>query len=231
MRNHGEEGAQWWSRKWGRGDDTVVYGRRGPGLDHGLFFEVTNTNATPLPQHKRRYLQFLTAYQNSSGRIACGGNRAQVALDPNDSTPIAQSFDREAAAVLTARLAVHRSETEETADVMRWLDRSLIRLCSKFASYRKDEPASFRLSPEFTLYPQFMFHLRRSKFLQQFNSSPDEQTYYRHILNRESVSNSLIMIQPSLMSYSLQPGPPTPCYSMLAVCAWTPSCCWTLSST
>lgn len=197
----------------GAGGTTQWYmGGVDPALTMAFFFEVTNTNATPLPQHKRRYLQFLTTYQNSSGRTRLRVTTTWGAWhsDPNDSTPIAQSFDQEAAAVLTARLAVHRSESEETADVMRWLDRSLIRLCSKFASYRKDEPASFRLSPEFTLYPQFMFHLRRSKFLQQFNSSPDEQTYYRHILNRESVSNSLIMIQPSLMSYSLQPGPPTP---------------------
>jgi protein transport protein SEC23 len=52
-----------------------------------------------------------------------------------------------------------------------------------------------------------MFHLRRSKFLQSFNSSPDEQAVYRHILTRESTSNSLIMLQPSLLSYSFH-GPP-----------------------
>jgi protein transport protein SEC23 len=38
---------------------------------------------------------------------------------------------------------------------------------------------SFRLSDAFSLYPQFMFHLRRSQFLQAFNSSPDESSYYR----------------------------------------------------
>ncbi len=183
-----------------------------PSATMSFFFEVTNTNATPMPQHKRRYLQFMTTYQNSQGKTRLRVTTAWGAWhsDPNDSSPIAHSFDQEASAALTARLAVHRSGSEETADVMRWLDRSLIRLCGKFAQYRKDEPASFRLSPEFTMYPQFMFHLRRSKFLQTFNSSPDEQTYYRHILNRESVSNTLIMLQPSLMSYSLQPGPPTP---------------------
>lgn len=183
-----------------------------PSATMSFFFEVTNTNATPMPQHKRRYLQFLTQYQTSQGKTKLRVTTSWGAWhsDPNDSSPIAHSFDQEASAALTARLAVHRSESEETADVMRWLDRSLIRLCSKFAQYRKDEPSSFRLSPEFTMYPQFMFHLRRSKFLQTFNSSPDEQTYYRHILNRESVSNSLIMLQPSLMSYSLQPGPPAP---------------------
>jgi len=54
-----------------------------------------------------------------------------------------------------------------------------------------------------------MFHLRRSQFLQVFNSSPDETAYFRAILIRESVTNSLIMIQPTLIAYSLD-GPPTP---------------------
>lgn len=177
----------------------------------GFFFDVSGTNATPMPQHKRRYFQFLTTYQASTGRTrlrvstVCGLWHSE----PTDLTPIAKSFDQEAAAVLMSRLAVHKTETEEVSDVMRWLDRALIRLCSKFASFRKDDPSSFRLPPEFSIYPQFMFHLRRSKFLQYFNSSPDEQAVYRHILTRECVSNSLIMLQPSLLSYSFQ-GPPQP---------------------
>jgi len=60
---------------------------------------------------------------------------------------------------------------------------------------------NFRLEKNFTLYPQFMFHLRRSQFLQVFNNSPDETAFYRHVLNHEDVSNSLIMIQPTLDSY------------------------------
>eukprot|EP01038_Epipyxis_sp_PR26KG_P004705 gene4705-6605_t len=182
-----------------------------PALTVAFFFEVTNTNATPLPQHKRRYIQFLTSYQASNGRYrlrvttVCGLWHS----DPVDHGPIAVSFDQEASTVLMSRLAVHRCESEEIADVMRWLDRSLIRLAAKFAMYRKDDPSSFKLPAEFSIYPQFMFHLRRSKFLQSFNSSPDEQAVYRHILIRESTSNSLIMLQPSLLSYSFH-GPPQP---------------------
>lgn len=138
-----------------------------PGTTMAFFFEVTNTAATPLPPHKRRYVQFLTTYQASTGRFrlrvstVCGPWHS----DAVDHTPILKSFDQEAAAVLISRLAVFRSETEEVADVMRWLDRSLIRLCSKFAKYTKDDPTSFRLSPEFSIYPQFMFHLRRYIYL------------------------------------------------------------------
>lgn len=122
---------------------------------------------------------------------------------------IKYSFDQEASAVLTARLAVHRTETEDVGDILRWVDRSLIRLCTKFAEYVPDDPSSFRLSPQFSLYPQFMFHLRRSQFLQQFNSSPDEASYYRYVLTSNNTTNSLVMIQPTLLSYSFD-GPPQP---------------------
>lgn len=101
-----------------------------------------------------------------------------------------------------SRIAVFKAEVDDGPDVLRWVDRMLIRLCSRFAEYRKDDPTSFRLEKNFTLYPQFMFHLRRSQFLQVFNNSPDETAFYRHVLNHEDVGNSLIMIQPTLDSYT-----------------------------
>lgn len=81
--------------------------------------------------------------------------------------------------------------------------------CQKFGEYNKDDPNSFRLSENFSLYPQFMYHLRRSQFLQVFNNSPDETSFYRHMLMREDLTQSLIMIQPILYSYSFN-GPPEP---------------------
>lgn len=194
-----------------------------PGTTVALYFEVAVPANTQLPEGKRRYVQFLTKYQHSNGRTRlrsttiCGPwhNMAPPAQQQQgqqmgpDISPIKFSFDQEAAAVLTARLAVHRTENEDVSDVMRWVDRSLIRMCNKFADYVPDDPSSFRLTPQFSLFPQFMFHLRRSQFLQLFNSSPDEATYYRYILNRENTTNSLVMIQPTLLSYSFD-GPPQP---------------------
>merc|ERR1712078_308908 len=83
-------------------------------------------------------------------------------------------------------------------------------LVSRFADYRKDEPSTFSLIPEFSMYPQFMYHLRRSHFLQTFNASPDETAYHRTLLQRECVMNSLVMIQPALLEYSFDEGPPKP---------------------
>ncbi|XP_012661891.1 protein transport protein Sec23A [Otolemur garnettii] len=81
--------------------------------------------------------------------------------------------------------------------------------CQKFGEYHKDDPSSFRFSETFSLYPQFMFHLRRSPFLQVFNNSPDESSYYRHHFMRQDLTQSLIMIQPILYAYSFS-GPPEP---------------------
>lgn len=54
-----------------------------------------------------------------------------------------------------------------------------------------------------------MYHLRRSQFLTYFNNSPDETAYYRHVINNQDTSNTLIMMQPTLICYSFN-GPPEP---------------------
>ena len=57
-------------------------------------------------------------------------------------------------------------ETEEDFDATRYLDRTLIRLASRFGDYRKDDPDSFSLTEALSLFPGFMFNLRRSQFVQ-----------------------------------------------------------------
>ncbi|KAA8498136.1 Protein transport protein SEC23 [Porphyridium purpureum] len=181
-----------------------------PATTLGVYFEIVNNHNTPMPEGQYRYVQFITKYQHSSGQY-----RERVSTlagrwaDGSSLADIGSGFDQEAAAVLMARMAVYKTENEEAFDILRWLDRMLIRLCARFADYQKDEPESFNLSANFSLYPQFMFNLRRSQFLQVFNSSPDETAYYRSYLNRENTLNGLLMIQPTVMSYTLG-APPVP---------------------
>jgi hypothetical protein len=135
---------------------------------------------------RRHQMQLITYYQHSNGRF-----RMRVTTtagvwnsDPNNLSSMAASFDQEAAAVMMARIAVHRTETEDSPEILLWLDRSLIRLCSKFAEYRKDDPSSFRLAPSFSMFPQFMFHLRRSQFLQvsyRFMRGGAGRAHARHV--------------------------------------------------
>lgn len=103
------------------------------GTTIALYFEVANKDSQSLTPGKRRFLQLVTRYQHSSGRY-----RMRVTTvsgpwhtDPANNAALGASFDQEAAAVLLARIAIYRTHTEELGDILRWLDRSLIRLCSK----------------------------------------------------------------------------------------------------
>eukprot|EP00357_Protocruzia_adherens_P026979 CAMPEP_0115036662 /NCGR_PEP_ID=MMETSP0216-20121206/42260_1 /TAXON_ID=223996 /ORGANISM="Protocruzia adherens, Strain Boccale" /LENGTH=642 /DNA_ID=CAMNT_0002416541 /DNA_START=359 /DNA_END=2287 /DNA_ORIENTATION=+ len=176
-----------------------------------FYFDMANPNNQVYPPGKQAFIQFKTVYQHSTGQLHLRvTTMSRRFAEQNTMVELAQSFDQEAAAVLMARYSIQRSESEDTIDVIRWLDRMLIRLVSKFAEYSKGDPNTFRLPREFSLYPGFMYHLRRSSFLQTFNASPDESTYYRTLLLRENISNTLVMIQPALMQYSLNDEEPVP---------------------
>ncbi|KAG7661938.1 SEC23 [[Candida] subhashii] len=177
-----------------------------PQHTYAVFFDVVN--AVQLPQSSQSYIQFITHYQHASGSYRIRVTTISNFLTGDEQT-LTNSFDQEAAAVLMARVTLFKAEQDDGADVLRWIDRMLIRLCQKFADYRKDQDDTFRLGPQFQLYPQFIYYLRRSQFLQVFNNSPDETAFYRHVLLTEDTNNSLIMIQPTLTSFSLD-GEPEP---------------------
>ena len=44
-----------------------------------------------------------------------------------------------------ARVSTFRVEHEETFDLLRWLDRTLIRVGTKFGEYQRDAPETFRM--------------------------------------------------------------------------------------
>jgi len=193
-----------------------------PNSTVAIFFDIVNQPTAMTSA--QCYVQLVTRFKHSNGATHLRVSTiAKTFADPKAEQGfgyIKAGFDQEAAAVLMTRYAVFKAKTEFTFDILRWLDRMLIRLVQKFATYKKDDPASFKLSQEFSYYPQFMFHLRRSQFLQVFNSSPDETAFYRLIVLRENTTNSLIMIQPTLIAYSLE-GPATPVMLDVTSCAPT----------
>ncbi|XP_039007327.1 protein transport protein SEC23-like [Hibiscus syriacus] len=171
-----------------------------------VLFDLSSTDRSNVPAiaNSQLHLQFLTSYQDPEGKTMLRVTTVtrQWVDSAASSEELIQGFDQETAAVVMARITSLKMETEEGFDATRWLDRNLIRFCSKFGDYRKDDPSSFTLNPCFSLFPQFMFNLRRSQFVQVFNNSPDETAYFRMLLNRENITNAAVMIQPSLISYS-----------------------------
>eukprot|EP01045_Picozoa_sp_COSAG04_P023181 COSAG04_NODE_2716_length_3693_cov_2.258208_6_plen_247_part_01 len=136
-----------------------------------LYFECTNQQGASIPPGSMRHFQFITRYQHPTGEYrmrvttlaypwasqASGGGQGGAAAGPN-LQELANGFDQEAAAVLMARYATHKTHTEESFEILRWLDRMLIRLCTKFGEFKEKEVASFRLNMRMSIYPQFMSH-------------------------------------------------------------------------
>ncbi|KAK4397165.1 protein transport protein SEC23 [Sesamum angolense] len=234
------------------------------------------------------FFQFLTYYQHGSGQMrlrATTLSRRWVA-GPGIKEDLISGFDQEAAAVVMARQVSFKMETEAEFDPIRWLDKSLIHICSQFGEYQKDSPSSFSLSLDYQYFHSscsiyavhnsssdfFMAHVNplgsmgQVKNLQlsgrhagdfqfmngaglllchqsMFGSEDWGRTgtrevvgpclvggfdplpaltlphlplvfnnslmtaYFRMILNSENIANSVVMIQPSLISYSFQSGP------------------------
>ncbi|GKE26947.1 protein transport protein Sec23 [Tanacetum coccineum] len=124
-----------------------------------FFFQVSE-------EHKAQpgtafFIQFITKYRHGNmgirKRVTSAARRWVSAGAPE----IAAGFDQETAAAVMARLAVHETQKNFPREVVRWLDKELISFASKFGDYIHEDPSSFCLSTNFSLYPQFMYHLRR----------------------------------------------------------------------
>ncbi|PKA58303.1 hypothetical protein AXF42_Ash013028 [Apostasia shenzhenica] len=175
-----------------------------------FIFEVGNyqPNTYPGPVF---FIQFKTRYLHGDGsnRLRVTTAARRWATGSRSSSEITTGFDQEAAATIMARLAVNRIENYHPREVISWLDKMLIRFTAKFGDYVPEDPSTFRLPSGFSLFPQFMYYLRRSQFIDIFSYSPDEVAFFTWTLNKENVNGSLIMIQPTLFQYSFD-GPPVP---------------------
>ncbi|KAK4405811.1 protein transport protein SEC23 [Sesamum angolense] len=160
-----------------------------------FFFEIEHEqNAQPSSAF---FIQFITKYRCSNMGLRKRVTTAARRWVGKHSPEIASGFDQEAAASVMARLAIHKAQRNLAEDVIRWLDKTLIQFASKFGDYAQEDPSSFRLSTNF----------------------PYETAFFRLMLNREGVVNSLIMVQPTLFQYSFD-GPPVPV--VLDVCSISP---------
>lgn len=172
-----------------------------PSSTYAIYFDIVNTN-TPLSGFHVHF-QFMTKYLHSSGHMRLRITTVErTMLSNEDLRELCRGFDQEASAVLMSRYSILKTYTEEIIDVVRWIDKMLIKLVAKFAEYKKNIPSTFKLAKNFSLYPQFMYHLRRGNLLQTFNETPDETALYRNLFLKETTVNSLLMIQPVLYQYT-----------------------------
>lgn len=175
---------------------------------YAIYFHASSAAGQPIGPF--RYAQFITRYERGKEvRI-----RVTTVCHPQKDKPtkyeMIRSFDQETAVVLLAREAMHKTDSMPIADVVRWLDGHLINIVAEFGEKNPSgvEPP-IKLPQELVFLPAFVYHLRRSGYLQLFNSSPDESAIIRLQLLKSNVQDSIIQIQPTLYRYRMD-APPQP---------------------
>lgn len=186
---------------------------------YAIYFDIvmqhtTNPNQLNSQSHhpngpgsqREFYIQYVAEYTSPLGERLMRVATVSRPWAVPDSPSIALGFDQEAAAVLMARMATSRTEEgQDIIDTIRWLDRMLVTLSGKYGSCSgSGSSGAFHLPKHFQQYPELMYHLRRSQVLQVFNNSPDETVFFRLQLKKENTFNSLLIIQPTLYSYSFE---------------------------
>lgn len=167
-------------------------------------------------QPQERFIQFVTRYSTMSGEKRLRVTSVLLPVAPISASPqyFAQgaTFDQTCAATVLARVAVHAMERHPTQweQIRRALDEVLIAFVTRFGHYTMGNPESVQLDPSISLFPIFLFYLRRSEYFMVLNISPDETTFKRHWLLREPVERAVLMLQPTLYSYDFETPSATP---------------------
>lgn len=144
------------------------------------------------------YIQIITQYQRSDRKLITRVTTAARVF--GKLTKFRQGFDQEAALIVQSRLFTFSTHLEEDLDLVRRIDRSLIRFIRRFG----ESSSHLKLCSSMSLYPNFIYFLRRSLLVQTEINSPDETFYYRNIVAREPTTNAMTMIYPTLMAFSYQ---------------------------
>lgn len=158
------------------------------------------------------YIQFLFYYQHPSGnyRLRVTTISRPIFNFSTSKNMFINSFDQEAAIVSLAREVSFQifNNKQDPEKVKSLLDSTLVKLMKNFSTVNNSAVNKLEVNKNFSMFPQFIYNLRRSFLLRLFNYSPDESAYYNHMLAHEDVNNSLIMIQPVLISYEQDPNNP-----------------------
>ncbi|KAI6116371.1 hypothetical protein F5141DRAFT_1062436 [Pisolithus sp. B1] len=150
------------------------------------FLEIGFNAMSDVQTTKELKVSGLIGHAISAGKKSACVGETEIGIGKTSASRLnlnAITLHTEAAAVLMARIAVFKAEIDDSPDMLRWLDRMLIRPRQRFSDYRKEEPTSFRLLDNFSIYP--------------------------HNPNEDDINNSLTMIQTTLMSYTFDV-PPRP---------------------
>ena len=145
----------------------------------------------------KAYFQFVITYKHPlNGTVArvISFDRPFVVFDnPLEMLP---QIDQFSTISTYAKLAALRVFEYDNITLIRYLDKVLI---SILRTYKRGQD----IPEEVGLLAQYFYYLRKSNFVKKFASSLDEMTFYKHSVLRENIDNTLIIVQPQIIEYSL----------------------------
>ncbi|KAG0440663.1 Protein transport protein SEC23 [Dictyocoela muelleri] len=150
------------------------------------------------------YVQIVTQYQREDRKMITRVTTFARLFDDPMSEKVTLGFDQEAACVLQTRVFTFTNKIENDNDMVRRLDRTLIKFVRRFSEYVKEDSRSVTLPSTMAYMPYFIYFLRRSILIQTETNTPDETIYHRILANREKVTETMTMIVPTLTAFHFQ---------------------------
>ena len=160
-------------------------------VSNGLCFQIRTTYYTKRGEKMLRVSTFRKEHSSSISDINEG-------------------FDQETAIATIARICCAKAEQIQVVDLVYWLNSILIKTIRKLSDFEPSKPSSLKIPNSASLLPQFIYYFRKSNFVQKFGTSIDESAFNKMALNRETLSNMLVMIQPALFRYDSENEEPIP---------------------
>jgi protein transport protein SEC23 len=166
-----------------------------PNTSVAIYFDVDST--TP-----KQYVQYVSRWRTVDEY------RTRVTthefIFSNDLEILTSGFDQEAAAVLVVRKTLKTIETQSPQEALCQLDQSIIQITKIFGTMSTNR---LQLPNNIVLFPQFMYHFRKTQFLKVLNEEADYLACTRFFINREPTDTCMLLIQPQLTQYDMY-GPP-----------------------
>lgn len=155
-------------------------------------------------KYAKAYLQFVVTYHHPLHQTVVrvvSFDRPFVVFDnPLELLPQVDQFS----VISTyAKLAALRVFDYDNTTMIRYLDKVLIGMLKTFRR-------AGDIPEEVGLVAQYFYYLRKSNFVKKFATSLDEMTFYKHSVLRENIDNTLIIVQPQIIEYSLANEEPRP---------------------
>lgn len=155
-------------------------------------------------KYSKAYFQFNVTYKHPIHGMVCRVISFDRTFIPFDNPiEMLSQVDQYSLISTYAKIAAYRVFEYDNTTLIRYLDKTLISL---LRTYRCNET----IPEEIGLIAQFFYYLRKSNFVKKFASSLDEMTFYKHTVLRETIDNTLIIVQPQIIEYSLNAEEPKP---------------------